>query len=145
MEIKPKKNWDALYIQEWRELGFYYSRDSDLKQWWLIGSKIGLSNFISAIKSYAQNLNNTSISEHIHLGPHQYLKIITLDKPEINSDHIGGSLTDLLKLSNLIEQKLAVTNVGSIFTIGSEYALINDYTIKFFVMDKNFDPSQIED
>lgn len=137
-------NFDNQIIKEWKELGFYYQFDQNLKQWWLIGSKDGLFNFVTAINAYLNIPNNNSISEHIHFGPHSYLKILTWDTPQINSNYIGGSFDDLHKLTNLIADKLHLTEIGSVFTIGSEYDLDSEYSIKFFVMSDNFDPSQIE-
>jgi hypothetical protein len=137
-------DFDAKIIIEWKELGFYYQRDDDLKQWWLIGSKGGLASFLKELSDYANDPSFQGVSEHIHIGPHQYLKIMTWHVPIINSDCIGGSLFDLKRLKAIIEHKLSITNIGEIFLVGKDYAIQNEYLIRFFVMADSFDPSSIE-
>lgn len=137
-------NFDEQTIKEWRELKFYYQRDDNLKQWWFIGSKAGLLDFVRGLTNYANEISNKDISEHIHLGPYQYLKIITWNIPVINQNYIGGSLLDLIKLKTLIENKLSLTYAGEIFEVGEDYAIASEYSIKFFVMTDSFDPSSIE-
>jgi len=137
-------DWQAKYVQEWRDLGFYYDCDDGLKQWQLTGSKQGLSNLVIHLLNYVNNPNKAGISEHIHLGPHQYLKIVTWHKPEINKDYIGGSLDDLKQLGQLLEQKVNGTNIGDVFIIGSDYAFGSDYIIKCLIMDESFDPASLD-
>jgi hypothetical protein len=136
--------WDKQTIIEWNELGFYYSKSEYLKQWWLIGSKSGLANFLKELLKYADEKSNEGISEHIHLGPYQYLKIMTWHGPLINHDCIGGRLDDLKRLKMIIEQKLSIASVGEVFNVGKQYAVEGNYSIKFFVMADNFIPSSIE-
>lgn len=137
-------DWRAKYAGEWRELGFYYDCDDELKQWRFTGSKQGLSNLIGYLFNYVNNPDKVGISEHIHLGPHQYLKIVTWHKPEINKNYIGGRLDDLKKLGQLFEQKVEGTDIGEVFIIGSDYAFGCDYIIKCLVMDESFDPSSLD-
>lgn len=132
-------DWNAKYIEEWRQLGFYYDCDDELKQWRLIGSKKGFSNLIDHLFNYAKNPNKAGISEHIHLGPHQYLKIITWHKPEIKKDYIGGSLNDIKQLGQLFEQKVNETETGNTFIIGSDYSNESNYIIKCLIMDEAFE------
>jgi len=136
--------WDKQTIIEWNELGFYYRRDDYFKQWRLMGSKSSLSDFLRGLLNYAGGKSNEGISEHIHLGPYQYLKIMTWHHPLINRDCIGGSPDDLKRLKIIIEQKLSMASAGEVFSVGKEYAAEGDYSIKFFVMADNFVPSQIE-
>ena len=137
-------DFDAQTIIEWKELGFYYQKDNDLKQWWLMGSKAGLANFLKELSNYANDVSFEGASEHIHLGPYQYLEIMTWHQPIINSHCIGGSLSDLKRLKTIIEHKLSMANVGVMFEVGNDYATQNEYSIKFFVMADSFDPSSIE-
>lgn len=137
-------DWNAKYIEEWRALGFYYDRDDELKQWRLTGSKQGLSNFMDHLFNYVSNPAKAGISEHIHLGPHQYLKVMTWHKAEINRDYIGGSLDDLQQLGQLFKQKVKEANIGDVFIIDSDYAIGCDYIIKCFVMNELFDASSLD-
>jgi len=137
-------NCDEQTIREWRELGFYYQRDESIKQWWLMGSKSGLSKFLDYLQHYSNNTSLRSISEHIHLGPHNYLEIMTWHKPLISNHAIAGNLADIARLKTIISNKLLGANAGEIFEIGSDYAPDSEYTIKFFVMADSFDPGSIE-
>jgi hypothetical protein len=137
-------DWDKQIIDEWRELGFYYQRDDDLKQWWLIGSQSGISNFTNDLLYYSNEVPLKEVSEHIHLGPHQYLKIMTWHIPLISEHAIGGTLEDIGRLKTKIDKKLSSTNVGETFEIGADYAPDSEYIIRFFVMSDGFDPASIE-
>ena len=135
---------DTQTAEEWNQLGFYYEYDNELKQWRFIGSKIGLSQLINIIVDYTDNKSNNGLSEHIHLGPYSYLKIMTWNEPIIADTYIGGSLKDLKRLSSLIDSKLELTEVGSVFKISDDYAAKNTATLIFFVMNTQFKPSSIE-
>ena len=136
--------FDRQTIAEWKSLGYYYLLDENLKQWWIMGSRVGLSKFLEDIFKYSNDSSNEKISEHIHLGPHQYLKIMTLHRPIIDEQCIGGSLTDLKQFKTIIQQKLSAASIGEVFDVGQEYDSGGNYLIKFFVMGDNFDPSSIE-
>jgi hypothetical protein len=86
---------------DWRELGFHYDRNDEKKEWVLSGSKTGLMKFSQNLKLYSQNEKNNQISEHDHLGPYWYLKIMTSDEPGIDKDSIHGFLVDIARLSEL--------------------------------------------
>ena len=136
-------NWDKQIINEWNELKFYYEFDSDFKQWRLFGSKMGFNNLIEIIRDYTNDPDNEPISEHIHLGPYEYLKIMSWNEPKISRDYIAGSFKDLLKLCDIIEAKLKIHNVGDIFKISDEYSLGNLATLVFFIMSDKFIPASI--
>ncbi len=137
-------NWDEQTIKECDELGFYYEHEDGLRQWRLWGSRIGLRKFAGLIKSYAIDLSNDSISEHIHLGPYNYLKIMTWHEPIIAKEWIAGPLKDLLRLSEIISDKISLIEVGGIFKISSEYSGVNTSVLMFIVMADDFKPSSIE-
>ena len=137
-------DWDKQIIDGWRKLGFYYQRDDDLKQWWLFGSQLGLSEFTNHLLHYSNKISLKDISEHIHLGPHQYLKIMTWHTPLIGEHAIGGSLEDIGRLRRMIDDRLSIAMPGETFKIGSDYAPDSAYIIRIFVMGNNFDPASIE-
>ena len=60
---------------EWNELGFYYEFDNAFNQWRFFGSKHGLEKLSERIYEYAQKPGNLGISEHMHIGPYNYLKV----------------------------------------------------------------------
>jgi hypothetical protein len=137
-------NWDEQTIKEWDELGFYYEYDYSFKQWRIFSSKFGVQKFCEILKSYANDLRNEPVSEHTHLGPYDYLKIMTWHEPLISKQFIGGSLKDLMILSELITKKLLLTNVGEIMVIYKEYSQLSTSPIVFIIMSDNFRPSSIE-
>jgi hypothetical protein len=93
--------------REWRELGFFYDSDDEARAWRLTGSRAGLLRFRDALRSYVANPTNALESEHQHYGPYMYLKIATLPNTGFDKDSIHGSLSDLTRLANLVEARLA--------------------------------------
>jgi len=137
-------SFDLQIIREWRELGYYYEFNEGLKQWRFYGSKTGLQNIINQLNAYGNNPANNFISEHIHLGPYNYLKIMTWHKADIAKEWIAGTISDLNDLKNLITQKLSTSEIGDVFIIGKNYASDTVNTLLFIIMADNFDPASIE-
>jgi len=135
---------DTQIAKEWDQLGFYYEYDDELKQWRFIGSKQGLSQLINIIIDYTSNKSNNGLSEHIHLGPYSYLKIITWNEPIITKDYIAGAPDDLKMLASLITGKLKVISTGNAFKIDKEYSPKNSGSLLFIVMADEFQPAVIE-
>ncbi|NMC56938.1 MAG: hypothetical protein GYA50_06945 [Eubacteriaceae bacterium] len=128
-------------IEEWRELGYYYDYDKEEKFWIIIGSKEGILKFCQTLKQYSQNPNNNTKSEHDHLGPYMYLKIVTWNEAFINDDGIYGSLEDLSKLADIIKACSDKAAFADIITIDKEYSSSNHSYIKIFVREDDFDPA----
>jgi len=126
---------------EWRELGFYYICDDDAKEWILTGSKSGLMRFCECLGVYGKNEGNSGVSEHDHFGPYMYLKIMTWSEAGVNGRSIHGSLKDLLRLSELIKNKLEASREGDSVVISSEYTETCEYKIRLNVMSHGFDPA----
>jgi hypothetical protein len=137
-------NLDKQTIKEWDDLRFYYEYDKELKQWRFLGDKEGLLNLPALIKSYAYSLLNKEVSEHTHIGPYSYLKIMTWQEPTITENYIGGTLNDLLKLSDIITHKLNAAKVGQTFKIMDEYSKKSTSALLFIIMADDFVPSSIE-
>ena len=133
--------FDNLYKKEWRELGFYYEYDSILKRWTFVGSTIGLSRFPQILISYTLDQTNNGLSEHIHLGPQEYLKIVTWNIPFIGEDGIYGSFEDISRLAGIFKQKL---ETGQDFIIDEEYSKSNKSQIFVLIKEKGFDPSSLD-
>lgn len=127
-------------MKEWRELGFYYDQD-DKNQWRIIGSKNGLLNFSKILDEYIVNPKNKNISEHEHYGPYSYLKIMTWNEPIIKEDVVGGTLSDLNRLSKLIKMKLKTLEAPADFVIDKDYCDRAQWKIKFIIKKDDFDPS----
>ena len=133
--------FDTLYRKEWRELGFYYKHDSPTKVWTFVGDVNGLSRFCEILKQYTQEPSNKGQSEHIHLGPQEYLKIITWNVPFIGNDGIYGTFNDFIRLSDIFSKKISV---GQNFTIDSDYSNANKARIDVIVKENGFDPSSLD-
>jgi hypothetical protein len=139
---------DKMIIDEWRQLGFYYDFDDrlEINQWRFYGSKTGLQNFVKLLDDYTDSPSRDKVFEHDHYGPYMYLKIITLDDQAIiNDSAIGGTISDLKKLRNIIADKLNNSQPGQTFNIDKEYGYENTVTAKFFVMADNFDPVSMDE
>ena len=138
---------DQQMINGWRELGFFYDCDEriEVNQWRFYGSKQGLQNFISLLDEYTNNPRKDFLSEHDHLGPYGYLKIMTWNKPIISKSYIAGTIKDLCNLKEIIAKKLAITQIGQTFNIDKNYCLDNTLTTKFFVMADDFDPPSMDE
>ena len=138
-------NFNDIDKKEWRNLGFFYTFNVEKNRWEFYGDRLGLQNFSKALNKYVSDSKNVEISEHIHLGPHSYLKIITWEKPVINEDGFYGSITDLEKLISIYSQKLSSTKEDDCFTIDKEYSSFNKSSLYVCVKKEGFDPSSLDD
>ncbi|MFO0490029.1 MAG: hypothetical protein ACK5ZY_17310 [Cyclobacteriaceae bacterium] len=143
--MENKIDIEEMLRREWRELGIYYKTDNDTREWKIYGDRKGIENLGTIIKEYCDKRENFQVSEHIHLGPYSYLKIMTWDRPFINTDVIAGTIKDLKKLSELITEKLKNAKTGDIFTIDKEFGDNNEAKITFKVMTDNFDPVTMDE
>src|SRR5580704_6177371 len=66
---------------DWRELGFFYDRDDQARNWRLTGSRAGLLRFRDALLSYVADPRNALDSEREHYGPYSYLEVMTSPNP----------------------------------------------------------------
>jgi hypothetical protein len=84
---------------------------------------------------------NALESEHEHYGPYMYLKVMTW--PEAGFDHnaIRGSLTDIARLAELVESKLASAQPGSAVRIHHEFAPDSPNALVLDVREDGFDPA----
>ena len=137
-------DWDKQTLDEWDSLGYYYEYHEYLKQWRLHGSKSGFRKFCNTLDSYTINPSNYAISEHIHIGPYNYLKIMTWSEPIISRQYIAGSIDDIKNLSKMILSSLEKAEIGSLFAISKMYSPNSAASLLFVVMNDSFKPSSIE-
>lgn len=143
--MENKIDIDEMLRREWRELGVFYETDNETKEWKIYGDRKGIENLGTIIKDYCDTAGSSQISEHVHLGPYSYLKIMTWDSPFITTDVIAGTIDDLKKLSGLIKEKLRNANTGDSFTIDKEFGDNNEAKITINVMTDNFDPATMDE
>jgi len=128
----------------WRDLGFFYDRDDETKEWKLVGSRSGLLRFRTLLLLYVTNPRSAENSEHDHYGPYMYLKVMTASQPGIDRGAIHGSVQDLRRLADLIETKLKNTGAGSVLRIQEEFAVNYEYSLLLDVRDEDFDPASAD-
>jgi hypothetical protein len=141
----PSKATNEATRAEWRDLGFFYDRDDELRQWRIIGSKDGLALFARVLQRYASDPRNEMVSEHDHLGPYMYLKIGTWNAPDITDDWIAGTLPNLLHLSSIIEGKLPYAKPGDRIALRDAYAPTSSYELVLEVREDDFDPVRADE
>ena len=130
--------------EEWRQLGFFYETKTDPPCWRIVGSIEGLSNFPLILDLYAQDPRNKTLSEHAHYGPYMYLKVETAESPEIDDRSIRGSLSDLLRLRDLVTAQLQQARPGTTFVVRFEYSRSVTYPLHFEVREDGFDPASAD-
>jgi hypothetical protein len=128
--------------REWRELGFFY--DNSESGWRFVGSKAGLLAFASLLRKYSQNPKNAGLSEHDHLGPYMYLKLVTWTLPEITADGIAGKSDDFSRLAQLLESAVQTASLNSSFIISDQYQRNCQYPLRFEVKDDGCDPASFD-
>ena len=142
MDLKEKMNQQTR--TQWRELSFYYDQAEDKSKWLFLADKKGLLRLVDLLKEYARDPECNNLSAHEHYGPYMYLEIITALEPQITSHAISGSVSDILKLGELIEQRVLDSKPGDIFMIDKEYSNNNQAIMLFRVQEDNFDPSSVD-
>lgn len=129
---------------EWRDLGFFYGIDDQLKSWRLRGTLAGLGRFVTALDAYVASPDSLVKGEHEHFGPYMYLKVVTASEAAVNSDGIAGTVGDLERLAQLIEQRLRHATPGDHFTVRREFSPTAEYSIDFFIETDDFDPGDAD-
>lgn len=130
---------------EWRELGFFYERDDDLKEWRLSGSRAGLLGFARILLNYSRNRRRQQLSEHEHLGPYLYLEIGTWNERVIDGHWIAGTLEDLNVLSFLVTQEVSAAKPGDVLRLRNAYAPGSPYELRLEVCGDDFDPAAADE
>jgi hypothetical protein len=129
---------------EWRELGFFYDRDDGANEWQIVGSRAGLSRFVSLLRSYVADPRNAQESEHEHYGPYMYLEVMTWNEPGIDAHSIHGTVPQLAKLADLLDEKISMIQTGGRARIREEYAPSSAYALVLERRDDAFDPATLD-
>jgi hypothetical protein len=140
----PSEATNKATRREWRELGFFYDRDDQIRIWKLTGSRAGLLRFRDALRSYVTDPRNALKSEHEHFGPYSYLEVMTWPEAGFDEHAIRGPLDDLARLGNLIETKLATARPGSCIRIQEEFAAASPYALVLDLREDGFDPAEAD-
>jgi len=139
-----KFDFNEIDKKEWVKLGFFYSFNAELGRWEFYGDRSGLQNFYKELIAYVDSPKNFGVSEHIHLGPYAYLKIMTWKSSSINKDGFYGSIDELRRLAEIFIQKLNSTQEQDCFTISEEYSKTNEASLMVCIKADGFDPSSLD-
>ena len=140
----PSEKTNTVTRQEWRDLGFFYDRDDDAKEWRIAGSKSGLGKLAAAISKFALDPRNHKKSEHDHLGPYMYLEIGCWPEPQITGHWIAGPLSLLEDLAISIREKVAAAHEGSVILLRDSFAPGSPYELRIEVKAEAFDPARAD-
>jgi hypothetical protein len=144
-EKQPRADMtDEQIKQQWRKLGFFCELDDQKRVWTLTGSRAGLLYFPDLLLGYVADPKNASDGAQEHYGPYGSLEVMTWPDPGFDSRAIRGSLTDLARLAELIEAKLASAQPGSPMRIREEFAPESPYTLVLDVRADGFDPASTD-
>jgi hypothetical protein len=135
---------DEMTRREWRELGFFYDRNDVAREWLLVGSKAGLQRFAKLLFEYASDPRHDLQSEHDHYGPYLYLKIMTWPDAGMDENAIFGTLSDLHRLANVVEQAIGHAQSDETVRIRDEYVSGAEYSLVLSVKADDFDPASVD-
>ena len=138
---KLKGKVAKLTVEEWKELGFFYSSDDDKKRWDLYGSLSGVARLSEKLNSFLER--DEKFGEHEHFLPHWYLTIEYDETPDIKKRGILGRKLDFLKLRdylNSISNNFSSQSCVSIHDCFEE----TSYEMFFHIEDDDFDPSSMD-
>jgi hypothetical protein len=142
-EPRPDLTEDQIK-QKWRELGFFCELDDQKKTWTLTGSRSGLLFFPDVLLGYVNDPENATDGNQKHYGPYGSLDIMTWPEAGFGANAIRGSLTELTRLAELVEAKLASAQPGEAIRIHDEYTADSPYTLVLDVRADGFDPSSAD-
>ena len=127
--------------EEWKELGFFYSSDDDMKRWDLNGSLSGVARLSEELNNFSER--DEVFGEHEHLLPHWYLTIEYDEVPDINKRGIVGRKLDLLKLRDYLISIPDNLSSQACFSIHSCFEKTT-YEMYFHIENEDFDPSSMD-
>jgi hypothetical protein len=127
--------------QQWRKLGFFCELDDQKKAWTLTGSRAGLLYFPDLLLGYVNDPENSADGAKKHYGPYGSLEIMTYPDAGFDAHAIRGPLTELTRLAELVEAKLATAQPGEPIRIREEYAANSPYSLSLDVRADGFDPA----
>jgi hypothetical protein len=140
----PSEEVNEATRREWRELGFFYDRNDETKEWLIRGSRQGLLAFAKILEDYSRNPNRRTLSEHDHLGPYMYLEIGTWNSRVIDDHWIAGTQEDLAALAVLIREHLAKAQSGNLIQLREAYAPVSLYELVLEICGDDFDPAKAD-
>jgi hypothetical protein len=115
-----------------------------LRRWEFSGDRLGLQRFYNELMNFIVSTKSLDLSEHIHLGPYSYLKIVKWDSAFISSDGFYGTNQDFKKLADIFLVKLKSVKANCSFTIDEEFSKSNKAYLLVNIKEDGFDPSSLD-
>lgn len=137
----PTERTNETTRDEWRELGFFYDKNEAEQVWRFVGSKEGLWQFVKLLRQYVADPRRAALYEHDHYGPYMYLKVMTWHDAAMDKNSIHGTIADLTRLAQIVEEKLTAASQGDVVTIRDEYSQECTYSLRLDVKGDGFDPA----
>ena len=132
-----------LTIREWNDLGFWYDFTPEVG-WKIHGHRAGFEKLGKIFDKYVANPFNVNVSEHEHLGPYMYLKIVTWPFPEINHDGIYGSLSDLSRLAVLVRAWANSCPIGNRYQVSQLFSAASTAELTLIMEHDGFSPGDYD-
>jgi hypothetical protein len=144
-ETEPRPGLtDDQIKRKWRQLGFFCELDNEKRIWTLTGSRAGLLYFPDLLLGYVNDPQHASDRAREHYGPYGTLEVMTYPDAGFDGHAIRGSLSDLPRLAELVEAKLASAQPGEPISIREEFAADSPYTLELDVRPDGFDPASAD-
>ena len=129
--------------EDWRALGFYHEPDIAHREWRLVGSRSGLRTLARMLASQADKANAGGTPAALPIGPYEDFQIRIWERAGIDDESIHGPPDALHALSQLIDERLAVTQPDDEFRIRDEFGRDVEYGLVFVVKHEEFDPASL--
>ena len=130
--------------RDWRTLGYYYVRNDETREWRLVGSRDGLSQFAMSLRTLATGRHAHDLGAHDHLGPYWYLEIGIHTRREFTDHWIAGTALDLLALATIVEAGLTLGDLGKQVHLRDDYAPEAAYDLVLDIREDDFDPASAD-
>jgi hypothetical protein len=143
-EHPPAALTDEQIKEQWRKLGFYCELDDEKRTWTLTGSRRGLLYFPDLLLGYVNDPQNAADGALKHYGPYGSLQVLTFRDAGFDGHAIRGSLSDLTRLAELVEARLATAEPGSPIHIREDFAADSRYSLVLDVRADGYDPGSAD-
>lgn len=127
--------------EDWHALGFYHEPDAAHREWRFIGSPSGLRTLVRMLRSQADKAERAANPAPLAIGPYDDFQIRVWERPGIDDESIHGPAEALLRLGELIDERLESANVDDEFRIRDEFARDAEYGLHFIVRSEDYDPA----
>jgi len=130
--------------EDWRILGFHYVRDDTAKKWVFTASRRGLEQLCFVLMDFARDPDNSRVGAHVHIGPYEYLTVMTTDSFRIERNRICGTRAELAALSDKIASDLNDGEESTVIRLSDAMLDASEYSIELRIMEYGYDPARAD-